>query len=315
MFLKNTFNVFSSNFTLTFRLLGYKIIVAMLCFAIGFATILPLFEPVVFDMYEAGVFEIGAILSESASESTLFSESVSAEVFSTINTARDILIAHADSLMNIYLGFCILVLIWYLSSSAIDIAMCEVINFFCKQKTKRSLVACFISRFDDVCKFTFFKLFLILPVELCIFAIAGGIYFFGIGGIFSTYLAIIALYALIPLKNVCTCLFAPCLIYNNQGVFASFKHGIQLAFSKGVKVYSSNVFILIIGAIFCMLASFVSLGALALYAFTIYSVYYKCYAWVVFYNIEGVRFYSDSETIVTPYIVKVQEGDYTVDLL
>lgn len=315
MFLKNTFNVFSSNFTLTFRLLGYKIIIAALCAAIGFSTILPLFQPVLFDMQEAGIYETLTLVSRSASEFTLFSDSVSAELLQAVNSIKDILVYHYDSMQAIYFAFCGLLLIWYLSSSAIDIAMSEVINYFCKQKSKRSLVACFITRFVDVCKYTFFKLCLILPVELCILAIAFGIYILNIGGIFSTALAISFIYLLWPLKNVFICLFAPCIVNSNGKIFDSFKHGCELASKKWIKIYSSNLFIMIVGLMFLSFASITSLGALALYSVAIYSLYFKCYSFVVYYNIEGVRFYSDSETIITPYIVKVQEGDYIVDLL
>ncbi|MFI3167632.1 MAG: hypothetical protein R3Y32_05885 [Bacillota bacterium] len=315
MYLKNTFNVFSSNFTLTFKLLFYKFIVASICVGIGFATILPLFEPVVYDMQQAGVFDTVALLSQSVSDFTLFSDSVSAELLLSITAIKEILIYHSSSLMAIYLGFGVLLLIWYLCSSAIDVAMCEVINFFCKQKTKRSLVACFITRFVEVCKYTFFKLFLILPVEIFIFILAGAVYVFNIGGIFSTSLAITVIYILIPLKNQFTCLFAPCLVNSSDGVFKSFKRGYALSLSKGVKVYSSNLFIMIMGIMFCTIASISSLGALSLYSFAIYAVFYKCYTMTLYYNLAGVRFYSDSETIVTPYIVKVQEGDYVIDLL
>lgn len=315
MFLKNTFNVFSSNFTLTFRLLLFKIFVALSCVAIGFATILPLLEPVAQDMQSAGVFDVFALISSSVKDSTLFTDSVSAQILQTFVIASDILAFYADSLIAIYFALALLVLIWYLGSSAIDVAICEVINYFCKQKSKRSLLACFISRFVDVCKYTFFKLFLILPIEICIFALAFFTYIWGVGGIFSTTLSFAIIYALLPLKDVFTCLLAPRLVNSNEGIFASFKHGCKLSLSKWVKVYSTNLFIMIVGMTFCFLAGTISFGALAIIAFPIYMVFYKCYTMVLYYNLEGVRFYSDSETIVTPYILKIQEGDYTVDLL
>ncbi len=315
MFFKHTFNVFSSNFTLTFKLLAYKILLAGFCLVIGFATILPLFEPVILDMEYAGIFDVAGLVSSSIQDFTLFSDSVSAEVLNAFTATKEILVIHASNLSSIYFGLAVLLLIWYIASAAIDIAMCEVINFFCKQKSKRSLVACFISRLVDVCKYAFFKLFLILPVELCIFGLGAFIYLFNIGGFFSTTLAIALIYVLIPLKNQFTCMLAPCLVSDNSGVFASFRKSCDLAFSKGVKVYSSNLFILILGMMFCFVASISSLGALALYAFAIYAVFYKCYTMVLYYNLVGMRFYSDSETIVTPFIVKVKEGDVTIDVL
>lgn len=315
MFLKNTINVFASNFTLTYRLLLYKIIIGAFCIAIGFATVLPLLEPVMLDMQGAGVFETASLITQSFADSTLFSDTVSAEILQTLNTVQEILVYHSSSLLAMYIGFALLVLLWYLGSAAIDIALCEVIHFFCKQKSRRSLMACFISRFVDVCKYTFFKMFLILPVEICIIALSVAIYMFNIGGFFSTSIAILLLFGLFPLKDVFTTCFAPCLICSGKGLFASFKHGVELSLSKGVKVYSTHLFVLICGTIFCFAASLVSLGALSLYAFAIFSIYKKCLSFVIYYNLEGMRFYSDSETIVTPYIVKVQEGDYTVDLL
>lgn len=315
MFLKNTINVFASNFTLTYRLLLYKLIIGVLCIAIGFATVLPLLEPVMLDMQAAGVLETASLITQSFADSTLFSDTVSAEVLQTVNTVRDILIYHSSSLFAIYVAFAFLVILWYFGSAAIDIALCEVIHFFCKQKSRRSLMACFISRFVEVCKYTFFKMFIILPVEICIIALSVAVYVFNIGGFFSTSIAILLLFGLYPLKDVFVTCFAPCFICSGKGVFASFKHGITLSLSKGVKVYSTNLFVMICGAIFCLMASLVSLGALTIYAFAIFSVYKKCLSFVIYYNLEGMRFYSDSETIVTPYIVKVQEGDYTVDLL
>ncbi len=315
MFLKNTINVFASNFTLTYRLLLYKLLIGAICIAIGFATVLPLLEPVMIDMQAANVFETASLITQSFADSTLFSDTVSAEILQTINTVHEILIYHSSSLLAMYFGFALLLILWYFGSAAIDIALCEVIHFFCKQKSRRSLMACFISRFVDVCKYTLFKMFIILPVEICIIALSVFVYVFNIGGFFSTSIAILLIFGLYPLKEVYVTCFAPCLICSGKGLFASFKHGVLLSLTKGVKVYSTHLFVLICGAIFCFMASLISLGALTIYAFAIFSIYKKCLSFVIYYNLEGVRFYSDSETIVTPYIVKVQEDDYTVDLL
>ncbi len=315
MFLKNTVNVFASNFTLTYRLLLYKLLVFALCIAIGFATVLPLLVPVVEDMQSAGVFETASLITQSFADSTLFSDSVSVEILQTVHTVRDILIYHSESLLSMYVGFAILLLFWYFCSAAIDVAICEVIHFFCKQKSRRSLMACFISRFVEVSKYTVFKMFLILPVEICVIALSLLVYIFNIGGIFSTSIAILLLFGLFPLKDVFVTCFIPSLVCSGKGLFASFKHGLNLSLSKGIKIYSTHLCVLICGAIFCLMTSIVSLGALTIYSFAVFSIYKKCLSFVIYYNLEGMRFYSDSETIVTPYIVKVQEGDYTVDLL
>ncbi len=315
MFLKNTINVFASNFTLTYRLLLYKLFIAALCIAIGFATILPLLQPVVSDMQAAGVFETASLITQSFADMTLFSENVSTEVIHAVNTVRDILVYYSSSLLAIYVAFACLLLFWYLASATIDIALCEVIHFFCKQKSRRSLMACFISRFVEVCKYTIFKMFIILPVEICIIALALFIYIFNIGGLLSTSIAILLIFGLFPLKDVFTTCFAPTFICSGKGVFSSFKHGMNLSLTKGIKIYSTHLFVLICGAVFCFMASIVSLGALTIYAFAMFSIYKKCLSFVIYYNLEGMRFYCDSETIVTPYIVKIQEGDYIVDLL
>ena len=315
MLLKNSFKVFSSNFSTSYRLFVYKLIIGMLLIALSFATIVPFLTPVIEDIQTAGVFDLISQSFDDIKNMRFFSDDFAARSVEVMRILKEVIVLHSSNFVFIYTWLFVLILIGYILSSISDIVVADMIDSFCIQKTKMSFASCYATKMITSLKYTAFKFFLILPIDIFIFMSTFWIFASRPFGIISIFISFILMFTLIPLKNTLVCCFAPIIVHEQKGIFASFKKSYKYSTSRFSKLFSSNLFTFSICYVLNISIFIFTLGSLTMLTLAITGIYFSSFNMVVYYNIAGVKFYSDSETIVTPYNLKIKEDNYNIDLL
>ncbi len=306
MILDNSFRVFSNKFRLVWRVLLYCLLVVVLLSGIALASCYSLivalsengFLNQVGDFINANLFNfrIDQILQDGA---LLFNEFLA---IISLNT-------HLIPFVII-----LLVVVFLLGSilfGLLELPLIECIYGYMGSCSKLNFMGYFISNFSRSLKYRLSKLIVTVPLDLLIVAsFFALLQLFTLSGFLSIIAPFIILLALVLLISLRLSLFAewgPCIVVNNIGIWKGLKENFK-NIRKNYKVVFGTVLITVIlafaanyglSALTCGVALFISIPATIVFFNVMYTV--------IYFHLNGLRYYIDKERIITPKKLEDQE--------
>ncbi len=316
MMLRNSGKVFATNFRVTYKLLLYKFIVAVLLVAIGIAIFLPNLTPVWEDMKELGVIDM-----TKEALSNLFSLSTpNDEIRATLSDATQltntVLAVHSDNLMRSYIGIAVIIFLSYFLTRISDYPTAVLIHGYMQYQAKFSFSSELIGKFVLSLKYALFSLCILLPIDLAIASLSMFI-LLGLAGtlaIFAPILASFVFFMLFALRLSFSSVWLPCMVAEEIGPVKAFKESLPVLGDRFGSIYSECLIIVIMCMTLTVAVGVATLGAALPLLFVAFTVFYSSFGFVAYFGVKGKRYYVDYETIVTPKKLRDKELNFKYDM-
>jgi len=307
MILDNSFRVFANKSGLIWRVLLYELVCILLLCGIALASCYSLFTILSADGF---ISDVGDFIT-----ANLFNFRIDQILQGISVLFNDFLVIISLNIAQLLPFVIILFLIFGVLGSVImglvELPLIECIYGYMGSCSRLNFMGYFISNLGRSLKFRLTKLITSVPLDLCIIlAFFGLLQLFTIGGILNILAPFIMVLALIVLIAIRQSLFAEwgaCIVVNNTTIWKGFRDNFR-NIRKNYKSILGSVVISVIlafainyglSALTCGVGLFISIPATIVFFNVMYNV--------IYFHLNGLRYYIDKDRIITPKKLEDQE--------
>lgn len=296
MMFRNSVKLLFSNFATVWKLLLYYLVITL----IGVGLVAPVFSSVVEVFRNHNFFEI---LVDLLTTFNLGTNLIS--IFAGVGTVFSTLVACIvdyfviHTWLAVYLTFLFVVLLPFLYELG-GIAAGETLYGYMSSQAKVNFTGRIFTSLKKSFKYIMAKILVATPINLLVFYLIikvfelttlGGTIKFAVPLIITLVLCL-----LITLRLVLFSGWLPALIVYDCGVWSAFARGIKAVGRRFFRTFSTMLIFVILNI--CIDVLFGSIAFLLLIPLGLYLVYIVDF--VMFYGSQGMRYYVDSDTIISP---------------
>ncbi len=300
MIFKNTFKLLISNFSLTYKVFIYKLIIIILSLGVAGTVGTPFLIYLSDINFFGGISSLITYLFENINLGNVFItfKNVFINIIEVFNTIDKTL------LINAVFSILVFICIYGLLGDLCELASIDSINANLSSKTKISFFKSLVGKsFKSLCK-TIIKFFL----SIIYFIILGFIVYFGftsydlysgIAKILIPMLMFLSFVLVSALHLSLICGFSPSIIINDNGIFKALKTSFSVIMKKYFRLLSTSimlVFVLVVGNLLIAVYSFFAGLIISLPITYVVLCLFKT---IAYYECNGMRYYV-GETIRTP---------------
>ncbi len=312
MITTDTTKLFFRNSGLIWRILAYFIVCGLVIGGVCFAVCYPFIS----NLVEAGVFDkIYTLLTENLVGNVNHIFESLAEIFQQI---IDIIFANWQNILPILVLFFILVCVlgsFILALS--EMALADCLYGYMGSNSKLGFSNCFIKNLVQSVKLQLAKILVVLPCNIIIcVAVACSLMLYFTGNFwlvtFAPFVVILVFTVLYALRNAIFCAWVPCVVVRNIGVWDALRESTRASFKNFGKIFATY-FILAI----CMVAITIAAISLTASVGLIISIpacvlFNSALSMVLYFNINGLKYYIDNGQIITPRKREEWENVYSL---
>lgn len=296
MMFRNSVKLLFSNFATVWKLLLYYLVITL----IGVGLVAPVFSSVVEVFRNHNFFEI---LVDLLTTFNLGTNLIS--IFAGVGTVFSTLVACivdyfvVHTWLAVYLTFLFVVLLPFLYELG-GIATGETLYGYMSSQAKVNFTGRIFTSLKKSFKYIMAKILVATPINLLVFYLIikvfelttlGGTIKFAVPLIITLVLCL-----LITLRLVLFSGWLPALIVYDCGVWSAFSRGIKAVGRRFFRTFSTMLIFVILNI--CIDVLFGSIAFLLLIPLGLYLIYIVDF--VMFYGSQGMRYYVDSDTIISP---------------
>jgi len=307
MILDNSFRVFANKSSLIWRVLLYELICLILLCGIAVACCYSLFT---FLSTNGFLGEVGDFITANLFNFRI--DQILQGIGVLSNDFLAIIVANTAQLLPlVILLFLIFGVLGSLVLGLVEIPLTECIYGYMGSCSRLNFMGYFISNFGRSVKFRLCKLITTVPLDLAILvAFFALLQLFTLGGVLNILAPFIIVFALILLISLRQSLFAEwnaCIVVNNTGIWKGLRDNFK-NIRKNYKTILGTVIISVIlafainyglSALTCGVGLFISIPATIVFFNVMYNV--------IYFHLNGLRYYIDKDRIITPKKVEDQE--------
>lgn len=292
MIFKNTFKLLLSNFSLTYKVLIYKLIILLLALGLAGTIGAPFLMHLTEIHFFSNVIEEIVIMFENINLGNVFI------AFKNIFLSILDIIKSLDInlLLNAGLSILVFVVIYGLLGNFTELSVIDCLNSNLSSKTKLSFFKSLISKMFKSILMTLIKFVVSIQYLISVFFI----FYLGITSfdasidIVKILIPTIMFLSFVIFTGIHLTLitgFAPSIIVNDEGVFKGLKLGFKAIRKKFFKVLSTSIMIILILTIINLIVAVFSFFAGIIFTLPISYVVVCLYKIVAFYECNGMRYY------------------------
>ena len=305
MMFKNSIKLLCSNFDKVWKLLVFHILTIGLCFGLLCVFAGPYASELTYAWGEA---DLGRYLQTG----TLYGESFFGALTSIANF---VVIFFGRIFMNVGQGLYFCFIVFYVLPFFINVGkyvVSEMMYGYMTAGQKQSFTGCLLKTLPSSMAYSSIKVLLSVPFNALVVAGMWGLT--RIESSFMVYLmpflVIIVASLLLGIKQLFVGGFAPAKITYAHGITRSYGIGLRASLRKSSTIYSSAFVIYLLVLVLTLVFGAYSLIIILPIVFPLLDIFEM----VAFFSSQGMRFYVDNETIVTPQkleeIDKIEDAKY-----
>ena len=300
---KNSFKLLTANFSTVWKLVLYYLIVIALLVGLVYPVWHLLFPALNADGAITSLLETAKDINISSNIPQMFND-----VFSGLSLIFNAIFALFTT--NFALAFYIVFVVFYLMPflfGLADLPIQETLFGYMSSLTKYGFVNAYIRKLGKSALLQLFKCFIMLPVNaLIIYLLYQTLSLTAIGGImiyFLPFIFVIVFCLLLALKRTLFSGWVPAIVVYDCNMFVGLTRGFKALFRRFWKSLSTALIMML-----CIFAVNYLFGTFAfLITIPVSIMLLNVFEMVMFYGSQGMRYYVDLETIVTP--TKLEEND------
>ena len=304
MMLKNTIKLGFANASNIWKLLLYRFL-CLLC-VLGLTTVIA--WPIINVLIKENFF----VSLQKSFEDMVFNinfEKLFLTVDKVFKSFADIISSHGLVAQTVLCTVFVVILVSFLEEYA-SLSIHDCIGGYMSSLTKYGFTNCLVLNFGKSTLLALSKLITSLPLNLIIWI---GSYFIASTlyskiGVFAIILAFFVLLVFVSLKHTIFCGWKPAYLIHNERVFASLKRGIRITFKRFFKTLSSFLILILSIFIINIFALTFTAGVGLLVTLPLSTILLAIYEQVVYREMLGMRYYVDSEHIISPKKLEQQDS-------
>lgn len=304
MMFKNSIKLLCANFATVWKILVYHILSIALCF--GF---LAIFHKDFVSYFNFAYDQSG--LSGVFSTGTLYgSGNIAAALTAVVNFG--ILFFKVMFSTNGWIGFYFIFIVFYLLPVLMNIGKvvaCEMMYGFMSACQKQSFTGTFLKTIKSSIAYSSIKVLYAIPFNALIVLSMWGLTRIPSGGFdyIMPFAFVIVPAILMAFKATFNAGWAPAKVVYNQNIFKSYGIGMRAVLRRGAKVFSTAFIIYLLAIVLSVVLGLYSL----IIILPLISPLIHIFEMVSFFSSQGMRFYVDNDTILSPK--KLEEVDKIED--
>jgi hypothetical protein len=298
--------VASNNFNTTWKILLYKVIVAVVCAVLIVSIIVPMILPLLNRIGADTEFlkDINDVLTKILSGS--FFEDSFVEQLEKLSASlilvRDILSDYAVTLIFSYIFTAIILILTRFLTSFGNYTAGFMINESMSCNAKLGFSATMIKSIKKASKFYLAHLLLTLPFDIIAFILVLTVMYFALPmfGLATMFFVVSSVIILVAFRMTLFSMWLPEYICQKSGVWKSLRTSAYLSFSRFFKLFSGYVIVVLFmlaANIFLIVYTF---GVGLIILLPLGNMLLLCYYFVAYYRQERKSFYVSYDTIVDP---------------
>lgn len=301
MSIKNSIKLLLNNFSVVWKILLYKLVIFFISLALIVGFVLPNVLTIINSIGDTGLFEnLKNLVNDFIARVDL---NVNLEAFKTsLENASKVLTENAQRLMMSYIYIMIIVVLTNLLSGLSELAGSDVINADMSANAKYSFSSRFIITFGKNIKYQLVRLFTEIPVYIIIAFIVWNVFsfLFSYIAVFSVFFAFIVYIVLTGFTQSFFCGWLPEITLNKTNVFDAIRISFKKIRPHFFQILSGFVLINITLFFINSMLAFFTCGAGLLISIPMSTLLVIIYRLVIYYDINGLKYYADNNTIVSP---------------
>lgn len=300
---KSTFKLILNNFSMVWKILLYKIIVAICLIGLTTVFCLPIIRALINENYFAFLQEnlSGMFLNFNLSSLVSIMQAIIQRFYEIVTNANLLVLSIVSQV--------VFVIVYYYVDRLSYLAIVDDVHSFMSSNLKLGFLNCYVTNFGKSCKLGLLKLVTNFLFDIIIWGGTAMIY----------YLLSKNVVALAPLLALCFGLLAfslktsllagleTSLIVNNCSLIQAIKNNFKAISKKFVSIFSNVLIISILLLFLNMFAVFFTFGGALLITIPLSTLTLLTFKNVAYYECTGTRYYADSQTIMMPK--KLEEQD------
>lgn len=303
MMFKNSFRLLLSNFDKVWKLLVYQI----LSWAVVLALLAPFYQTLIGGLTNAWeLSNLGKYLTNGTFYGINVADALLAFSNAVLSFAKLLFVEH------LFVGVYCTVILFFVRPFFANIGkyvVCEMVYGYMSSSSKHGFTITLLRTLKRSLPYAIFKTLYCLPFDALILASLFGLTSIdhALYAYAMPFLVVIVPSLLFALRETFSCGWAPAMIVFDQNVFRAFPKGIVASFRRGLRVYSTAFMIYLLALVLTMV---IGLYALILILPCIFP-FIDIFEMVMFFSSQGMRFYVDADTILSPK--KLEEVDRIKD--
>ncbi len=296
---KNSFRLLCANFDKVWKLLVYQI----LSWAIVLALLAPFYNAISTSLVEAwNMYNLGDLFNSG----TFYGVNVANALFSLCNaTLKFVTILFTSSVgIGIYM-LIVLFAVRPILANVGNFVVCEMVYGYMATGAKRGFTGTLLRTLNRSLPYACMRTLYSLPFSALIL-----LSLFGLTAIsnpaygYAMPLLIVVIPSLLfAFKETFVAGWAPAMVVFDYNVFKAYPKGMKASFRRGLRVFSTAFIIYLLAFVLSMVLGFYSLIIILPVIFPLFDIFEM----VMFFSSQGMRFYVDNDTILTPK--KLEEVD------
>lgn len=304
MFLKNAARLTFVNSLNIWKILLYRIL-CLLC-VLGLTTVIawPIINVLIKDNFFVEV--------QKSFEGMLFNfniEKLFLGIEAVFKKFAEIISNHGYVVQTVFVAIFDIILVAFLEAYS-SLALHQCVGGYMSSLTKYGFTNAYISNFGRATLLALVRIITTLILNLGIWI---GMYFMASGlyakiGVMAIILAFFLIIVLVSLKSAIFCAWEPAYLIHNDDAFNALKRGILAVWRKYFKVLSAYLILSVLAFIINIFAFTLTAGVGLLVTAPLTTLSYVTLGEVIYRELNGMRYYVDSEHIITPKKLEQQDS-------
>ena len=308
MMFKNSCRLLFANFTEVWKLLVYHILSIAFCFGLLCVFYNDFIDIGTLAYNQAGLKGVWAT-------GTMYGSSFTNALTGVVNFFVYFMQIMFTSNVGIGIYFCFIVFILLpILINIGKVVTCELLYGYMSACQKQSFTGTFLKTLKTSLVYSTLKAFYALPFNFLVVAGMWGLTRIdnNVFGYILPYIFVLLSALLFAFKELFNAGWAPAKVVYNQNIFKSYRIGMRAVFRRGARIFSTAFIIYLLALVLSMV-----LGLYALIIILpIISPLVHIFEMVAFFSSQGMRFYVDNDTILSPKrleeVDKIEDAKYII---
>ncbi len=302
MMFKNSVRLLCANFDKVWKLLVYHILSIGICIAF-----LAIFNQYYIEAGKVAYIEAG--IDKSFETGTLYGSSMA----TALTTAVDFVIVFFEQIfLNIWLGLFFCIIVFYLFPLLLNIGkivICEMMYGYMSSCQKQSFTGTFLKTLRTSLVYSSIKVLYAITFNALIVLSMWGLTRVNneIFDYIMPFVFVIVPAILMAFKETFNAGWAPARVVYNHNIVKSYSIGMRAVLRRGAKIFSTAFIIYLLAIVLSIVLGLYSI----IIILPILSPLVHIFEMVAFFSSQGMRFYVDNDTILSPK--KLEEIDKIED--